>query len=68
MTKTGLQAAVRDANTRASSAMQKLGMILRAAKREKEQSVSGDNLNNPNQNHGNLQQLLAGKIKEKVET
>jgi hypothetical protein len=55
MTKTGLQAAVRDANTRASSAMQKLGMILRAAKREKEQSASGDNLNNPNQNHGNLQ-------------
>ena len=40
MTKGGLQAAVRDANNRASSAIQKLGMILKAAKVEKEQTTS----------------------------
>ena len=40
MTKSGLQAAVRDANNKASSAIQKLGMILKAAKVEKEQITS----------------------------
>ena len=48
MTKTGLQAAVRDANTRASSAIQKLGLILRAAKKEKELSAASNNANSPN--------------------
>jgi hypothetical protein len=46
MTKTGLQAAVRDANNKASSAMQKLGMILKAAKVEKEQSAENNSLMN----------------------
>ena len=46
MTKTGLQAAVRNANNRASSAMQKLGMILKAAKVEKEQSAERNSLMN----------------------
>lgn len=38
MSKGGLQAAVRDANNKASSAIQKLGMILKAAKIEKEKA------------------------------
>ena len=59
MTPIGLQAAVREANTKATTPIQRLALILRAAKDEKKSNNLPDNspLN-----------LIANKIKEQLET
>jgi len=59
MTPIGLQAAVREANTKATTPIQRLALILRAAKDEKKSNNLPENspLN-----------LIANKIKEQLET